>query len=294
MKRLAFLLVLGACGKADETKGREETAPKPVGLDARSATDPACASKAKELEPWLAQLNLEERTFEVDFVYELVVIGRGPAGVEQQIDNVFITPTRIEAFDETEANRAETKLGERPAQQAVVQRLAAIKAMGQGVRLRVDVDQAATWGDVARAVEAAAAAGYEEALFAFTATSKLEPPPGVEPYTTTMEAFDEAGARLEALGATCKGLGKYSSDAAGVSEALVGCHCAADPDEVRALLWKRSRWHQARPRVGVVVALGEGTVVEQPKATPWSEAHTRLLELAPDGAPPPAVKLVAR
>lgn len=294
MKRIAFLLAVGGCGKAEEKKTPNETAQKPVAADAKPASDPACAAKAKELEPWIAQLDAEERSHEVDFVYQLVVIDRGAASVEQKIDNVYITPTAIEAFDESEANRADTKLGKNPAQKAVAERIATIKGMGQGERLRVDVDEGATWGDVTRTLDAAVAAGYQEALFAFTAKSTLEPPPGVEPYTTSMEVFDQAGDRLEALGETCRGLGKYTSQPDDVAEALVGCNCAADPEEVRALLWKRSRWHQARPRVGVVVALGGGTSIEQPKATPWSQAHARLVELAAEGAPPPALKLVAK
>ena len=297
MKRIALLLALGACGKAEEKKAPDDTTQKPVAVETKPATDPACAAKAKELEPWIAQLNAEERSHEVDFGYKLVVIDRGAADVEQQIDNVFITPTQIEAFDETEANRADTKLGKNPAQKAVIERFATIKGMGQGERLRVDVDEAATWGDVARAIDAAVAAGYKEALFAFTAKSKLEPPPGVEPYTTTTEAFDQAAARLEELGKTCKGLGPYTTEAARVTEVLVECNCAADPEEVRALVWKRSRWHQARPRVGVVVALGGDTApapIEQPKATPWSEAHAKLVALAAEGAAPPSVKLVAK
>ena len=297
MKRLAILVALGACSKSEEkkeAKAPDEPAQKPVAVGGKPAADPACAAKAKELEPWLAQLNAEERTFEVDMVYRLVVIDRGAAEVAQQIDNVFITPTAIEGFDETEANRADTKLGKNPAQKAVVERIATIKGMGQGEVLRVDVDEAATWGDVSRTLDAAVAAGYQQALFAFTATSKLQPPAGVEPYTTSMEEFDAAGARLEALGETCEGLGKWTTGAEDVSRALVGCRCAADPDEVRALLWKTSRWHQGKPRVGILVGLGEGTVIAQPKATPWSEAHAKLVELAAEGAPPPSLKLVAR
>lgn len=294
MKRVVMLLAAAACGNAEEKKTPEEATAKPVAGDAKAAADPGCAAKAKELEPWLAQLAGEERSHEVDFGYKLVVIDRGAASVEQRIDNVYITPTAIEAFDESEANRADTKLGKHPSQKAVVERVATIKGMGEGVRLRVDVDEGARWGDVTRTVDAAVAAGYQEALFAFTARSRLEPPLGVEPYTTSTELFDQAGDRLEALGTTCSGLGKYTSDPARVSAALAGCNCAADPEEVRALLWKRSRWHQARPRVGVVVALGGGTVVEQPTATPWSEGHAKLLELAAEGAPPPQVGLVAK
>src|SRR5687768_4870553 len=165
MKRIAWLMVLGACSKAEEKKAPDETSQKPVAVETKPATDPACAAKTKELEPWIAQLNAEERSHEVDFGYKLVVVDRSAADVEQQIDNAFITATQIEAFDETEANRADTKLGKNPAQKAVVERFATIKGMGQGERLRVDVDEAATWGDVARTIDAAVAAGYKEALF---------------------------------------------------------------------------------------------------------------------------------
>jgi hypothetical protein len=298
VKRVAVLIALAACGKSGEKKAADEPSadakPKVAPIDAAPATDPACAQKAKDLEPWIAQLNVEEASFEIDFVYTLVAIDRGAANVEQQIDNVFITPTQIEAFDATESNRADTKLGEKPAQDAVVARLAAIKGMGDGTRLRVDVDGAATWGDVTRTLDAAVAAGYTEAVFAFTATSRVAQPPGVEPYTTSIEVFDAARARLDALGETCKGLGRYTTQPDDVVESLLGCNCAADPDEVRKLLWVQSRWGQARPRVGVTVALGAGTTIEQPAATPWSEAHAKLVEAAPEGAPPPAITFVAK
>jgi hypothetical protein len=297
VRRVALLAGLAACGKGGEKKEAPADAakkPQAATVDAKPAADPACAQKAKDLEPWLAQLNAEEASFEIDFIYTLVAIDRGAANVEQQVDNVFVTPTQIEAFDASESNRAETKLGEKPAQDAVAARLAAIRGMGEGARLRVDVDGASTWGDVARTIEAAVAAGYQEAVFAFTATSRVAQPPGVEPYTTSIEVFDAARARLDTLGETCKGIGRYATQPDDVAEALVGCNCAADPDEVRRLLWVQSRWGQARPRVGVTVALGAGTAIEQPAATPWSEAHAKLLEAAPEGTPPPAITFVAK
>lgn len=292
MKRIALIALVAACGKGEEKK---PVAEKPTAADAKAAADPACAAKAEELEPWIAQLDKEESTHEVDFVYELVAVDRGAEKVEQRIDNVFVTPTQIEAFDETESNRADTKLGKNPAQKAVAERLATIHGMGQGDRIRIDVDKAATWGDVARTVDAAVAAGYREALFAFTATSKLEPPAGVESRTTSMEVFDQAGARLDELGKTCPGISEYA-DAARIAAALVECHCAVDVEEIRRLAWIQSRWGQARPRTSATVTLGGDGAAEiaQPKATPWSEAHARLLELAAEGAPPPAVRLVAR
>jgi hypothetical protein len=66
-------------------------------------------------------------------------------------------------------------------------------------------------------------------------------------------------------------------------------------DDMRAQMFKETRWHQAVPRVGVVVQLGDGgvTVTASPKAL-WSEAHAKLVEAAADGAPPPTVKLVAK
>jgi hypothetical protein len=282
MKPVAFLLILAACGKADEP--RPEATPTTV--------DPACETAVKELEPFVAQLAAEEATHEVDFVYALAVVDLPAAKVEQEIDNVYVTAKAIEAFDETEVNRADTKLGETPAQSAVVERLAAIEAMGSGERLRVDVDGAARWADVARTIEAATAAGYKEAIFAFTAASKMTAPAGVEDRTTAIEVFDAAGARMEELGKTCPGLGKYTSDAAAITTALLGCNCAAAPDEVRALRWKLARWGQARPRVGVVVALGGpgAQPIEQRGDAPWSEAHVALVEARTKGA----VTLVAK
>jgi hypothetical protein len=290
MKRFAVLTLLVACGKAEEKAGGPPTtvgrAATPDAAAVAAGGDPSCVARVKELEPFLVQLRLEEDSHEIDFVYTLVVLDRPAAKVEQAIDNVFVTTTAIEPFDETETNRADTKLDNAPSQKAVVDRIAAIKSMGQGDRIRIDVDERARWGDVARTVDAAVAAGYKEASFAFTARSTLAAPAGVEDRTTSVEVFDAAGARLDELGKTCEGLNKYSGDAAEIAAALVACNCAADPDEIRVLRWTLARWGQARPRVGVVVQLGGvGTQkVEQPKDTPWSAAHAKLLEVAATSA----------
>jgi hypothetical protein len=91
-----------------------------------------------------------------------------------------------------------------------------------------------------------------------------------------------------------------ADDAAAIAKAtgaaLLECNCAVDLDEVRALEWQDKRWHQARVRVGVAVQLaGDATTqIALPARTPWSEAHKKLLEAAPEGSAPPAVKLVAK
>jgi hypothetical protein len=63
---------------------------------------------------------------------------------------------------------------------------------------------------------------------------------------------------------------------------VLACNCAADPDELRKLAWIDARWHQAVPRVGVVLQLDPAatTTITLPPKTPWSEASAKLLAAA--------------
>jgi hypothetical protein len=310
-------LLFVACGKSENK--REEPVAKPNELagsattagSAAGAPDPQCAAKVKDLEPWLISLQLESSSYEIDFGYKLQKIDRAPSPVEQQIDNVMITEKRIDAFDATESNHAESKLGEKPAQKDVAERLALIHGMTNDApdQLRIDVDEKAPWSDVVRVVDAATKAGYTEAVFAFTGTSKLAVPAGVDEWTKKSEDVDAASKKLEEMRKQCKEWGSAlfshvpkstrienaTSTAKEIAAAIEKCGCVVNVDDVRAQMFKETRWHQAVPRVGVLVKLGAGgTAVTAPAKTAWSEAHAKLLEAAAVGAPAPTVKLAAK
>jgi hypothetical protein len=311
--------MLLTCALLAACSGRKADAPNPEAKatpaePAKPATVPACAAKAKDLEPWLVQLEQEVSSHEIDFGLKLQPIDRAPYPVEQRIDYVSITDQCRALFEESEANHVGCSLDKLGGEDALVERLkAAHDQKGKGGVddvLRLDVDGKAHWGDVARIVEAAAKAGYTNALFGFTATSKLAQPPGVDASTVTEETFDRASKRLDELQTACKPwksaiLGHRYVEPKGenaravgqeTAAALVACNCAADPDEVRRVQWIVGHWHQATPRVGVTVALGgDGTEIAVPAATPWSEAHQKILAAAPtDAAMPPRVRLAVK
>ncbi|HSD85983.1 MAG TPA: hypothetical protein VLB44_00655 [Kofleriaceae bacterium] len=314
-KTLLAVCILVACGKGDKKQddGKGSAAAPAVPGDAAAAAtpDPACAAKVKDFEGWLTSLELERSSYEIDFGYRLQVIGRAPSPVEQKIDAVEITPSSIEAFDASESNHAESKLGKNPAQKALLERLTTIHGMANDApdRVRIDVDEKAPWGDVARVADAAQKAGYKEAVLAFTATSKLTPPAGVEAWTSKQEEVDAASKRIEEMQKQCKAWDSAilthvpkpsrednaKANASEIAAALVKCNCAVDLDEVRTQMFKEARWHQAVPRVGVLVQLADGgTTINQPAKTLWSDAHKKLLDAAAEGAPPPAIKLAAK
>lgn len=305
---IAGCLFAVACGKAEHKKS-EDPPPRPPdpppAIDA--APSAACMQKVEQLAPWLEAFELEISSHETDFGSKLHVIDRAAQPVEQYVDNVTIKSKTIQIWDASESNR----VGNEVEPKDLAARLAATrKNTADGLEegpddlLRIDVDAGATWEPVVRVVEAATAAGYPRVLFAFTATSKLEQPAGVEPRTTTREAVDAARKRLEELRQQCrpwasavlnhKSAPTPIENAKRVAKetvtALAQCNCAADPDEVRAQLWKQGRWHQAVPRVGIELPLANpAETIAQPKATPWSEAAAKLV--AADGK---AVKLVAK
>jgi hypothetical protein len=301
MTKHLLLLCLVACNK---TSAGEQPAASAV------EKDPACTAKAKALEPWLAALELERQSYELG---ELPVIDRAPAPVPHEVDWVDVHKFGIYAWDVGEHDHALSKLGNHATQAQLVDYLTKMKAQPAGPDelhpapddlLRVQVDGDATWGDVVRVVDAATKAGYAHAVFPFEATSKLEQPPGVDAHTMTEAAAKEASDKLAALKKTCKPLDSVAwrhkpdfkdaaADAAALAKetvaALVECNCAANPDELRALMWKDARWHHARPRVGITLALGDaGTTIALPAKTPWPDALGKLVDAAP------AVKLAAK
>ena len=295
MTRAALLLALAVgCDK--------KPAPAPTAT-AAPAANAACTSKLEGFEPWLAKLEVENRSHELDFGYKLQVIDREPMPVPTHIDSVEITKTRISVFDVSEHDHAAGSLGEHPTQKAIAERLAKIHDMKAGPDefepapddlLRIDVDQAAAWGDVASVIDGATKAGYAHVVFGFTATSKLAQPPGVDATTDTDKAASDASDKLDALHKQCKAYERAAmhspardlsptadaeKHAKEIVAALGTCNCTPDPDELRKFAWIDAHWHQARPRVGVTLPLDAAatTTIELPTKTPWSEAHAKLL-----------------
>lgn len=295
--RIAYLAcLLVGCGKA-------KPADKQVADKAGAhAADPACAAKVKDLEPWLAKLRLETTSHEIDFGPKLQLVDRDPMPVPTHVDAVEIGKASIRGWDISQHDHASNDIPEHATPKQLAEFLAKIhgqKASADEFEpasddlLRIDVDREASWGDVTHVIDAATAAGYHSAVFAFTATSKLAPPPGVDDTTKTVAAAEAASDQLQALDKRCKPLRRASSyhrskiateDAAAyakdIAAELLECNCAVDPGELRKLAWIDSRWHQAVPRVGVVVALDGSatTTITLPAKTPWSEAHAKLLE----------------
>jgi hypothetical protein len=60
--------------------------------------------------------------------------------------------------------------------------------------------------------------------------------------------------------------------------------------EVRLFTWKDNRWHQAR-----LVKLGDDKrrTITAPASARWSEAHAKLLEVAPEGSATPVAIEIA-
>ena len=321
VRGVCVVCVVG-CGKGSkqEAPSTGSAATGATGSSAKAATgsaakapDPECSAKVKELAPWLESFELERSSYEIDFGYKLQPIDRAPMPVEQKIDALEIKPTGMQAFDATESNHADTKLDPNPSPKAVEERLATIHGMPNDKpdRIRIDVDQKALWKDVVRAVQAAEKAGYKQAVFGFTGTSKLAVPAGLEPWTTKREDVDAAGKKLEEMHKQCEAWGhalfvhkfldseidNAKAMASEVAAAIEKCSCAVNIDDMKTQLFKEARWHQAVPRVPVEIAIGEGDKsieVVAPGKAPWSEAHAKLVEAAAEGAPPPTIRFKAK
>jgi hypothetical protein len=323
----ALLGFTGACSKSDtKQKSSDESKPSTsVGsagsagsAEAAPATSPACAAKVKELEPWLAQLGIETASHEIEMGGTLPTIDRAAVPLSRVSDWLLIGSS-LSAYDATVRSVAGTDKPLARTAKAITDRLTQMhstptpseeRGAAPTDQLRINVDEKTPWKDVVLVVDAAAKAGYTEALFAFGAKSKMTAPAGAEATTTSADAASQASKALEALREKCKAWDRavlrhtFNPDRAEnakavareTAAALAECNCAADVDEVKKLTWQSERWHQARLRTRVVVKLaGEGaTTIALPAKTPWSAAHAKLVEAAPEGAPPPAVKLVVK
>lgn len=278
LNRILPVLLIAGCGKS--------AAPDNSG----------CEAQVKGLAPWLASLELERRSQEIDFGYKLQVIARDPMPVTTHVDNVEITADRTRVFDISEHDHATSHPG------TVAERLAAIRAMKAGPDefepspddlLRIDVDQQAPWSAVVEVVDAATKAGYARVVFGFTATPTVARPAAMPASVATEQAAREASDKLEAVQNQCKAYARAAmhvparglspaEDAAAHGKQLVAalleCKCTPDPEELRRLMWLDTRWHQAKPRVGVTIALDAAAPsIALPATTPWSEAHAKIL-----------------
>ena len=284
-----ILLVLVACKSDKPAGGRVEEKTKPVEA---KATDPACAAKAKELEQWLTQLQDETSSYEINFGWKPVVIDRAPAKVTQQADYLVITPKTVSAYDHSESNHVDNNIGPNADEKKVKERLTTTFGM-KGAKdgddiLRIDVDEATPWSEVQKLVDGATQVGYKKVVFAFEATSKVAQPAGVPAKIEDSAMTDEAGKRLDEFRKLCSGWG-YS--ASSMATALVACNCKVDPDEVRAVMWKKEKWHQAHSRVGVEVPIAnDGDAIALAGTTPWSEAHKQFLERPEPSRPAKCIK----
>lgn len=297
MKFLWITILLVSCkSRATESEGRP--APTPI---EKPTPDPACAAKAAELAPFLAQLYLESASAEINMGWTPQIVDRTAAPVEQfTADAVTLTPEVKAAFDASETNHVDNNLG------VSLERLqktfeTKTEKRANHAKLRIDVDVAVTWGDVVGVVDAARTAGYTDVVFAFETVSKLSPPPGVPSRTEDLGSFDKAEARRSELVKLCDPLASVGLNAMNDSpiqmakargtltaEALVTCNCKPTPDELKAAIWQTERWTQAHLRTPISIKLAGDSAIEQPSAMPWSEAHRALLDA--DGK---SVRLVA-
>jgi hypothetical protein len=303
---IALALLIGC--KSDPKTEPPPTPPK-GSADIEVETSPECAAKVAELGPWLEKLELEQASHEIDFGYSLQVIDRAPAPLPRRIDIVMIEDKELNAFDANESNYAQSTFEGAPTQKMLDDKLALMfaakatdKPEAPDDTVRIDVDPKARWGDVVRVVDAATKAGYQRAMIAFTATSKLEPPLGAKPSYSDAEELSKANRRMEEIRETqCKEWDRavmrhtWTADRAAnaravakeTADAIAACNCAANPEEVRALKWIDAHWHQATIRVPILVQLGpKGNEIALPAATPWSDAHAQVLANVAEGAEP--------
>lgn len=300
MHKLGVVVAVAAmaCGKGENKApaGRvEEKQPATPTAAPAPKTDPACAAKLKDFAAYMTALDEEKASYEIEMFNHLATIDRAPAAMEHEMDTVALTPKDRQGWDASESNHVGGDLGKTDAE--IVASLTKMHGMTDKTpdRIRVDIDEKTPWSEAVRVVSAIQKAGYKEALFAFNGTSKITPPPGVEPWTTTAEAHDAADAKLKELKKGCKewdeGIIMGTKD---LVAALEKCNCAVDLDEVRVQTFKEQRWHQAHPHVGVLVQLGDGgQTIALPAKSTWAEGAKKLVAGPPESAAVPTVKLVA-
>jgi hypothetical protein len=312
---IALALVIG-CGKSEPT--REKNDPPPKNDDDKVETSPECAVKVAALASWLEKLELEQASHEIDFGYALQVIDREPVPLPRKTDVLIVKEKGFDGWDlqgdKMERLSIDGDVSRADLEAAVAAMIAtkpdpADKELPPGDQIRFDIAPGALWSRVVRAVDAATKAGYTRALFAFTATSKLEVPLGVKPTYSDHREMEKASRRMEEIREKqCKPWDRavmrheWNPDreanaraaAKETADAIAACNCAADPDEVRVLKWIDAHWHQATIRVPVVVQLAGTTAktITLGLGVPWSEAHVQLLEAAPGGAPPPVIDFI--
>src|SRR5512138_848773 len=89
-----------ACRSSDKPSDPPPAKPAVRPIDAAPATDPACAAKVKELEPWLAQHETEIASHEIDLGGTLATVDRGAIPLSRHSDWITIGKS-VMAYDST-------------------------------------------------------------------------------------------------------------------------------------------------------------------------------------------------
>lgn len=293
MRRVVLLLVaVTACKGEPKSNRREDPKPPPVAADA-AAVDPACLTKAKDLQQFLETFLVEVDSYEINMGWTPALAEKTPAAVPQNLDYLLVTPKTVSAYDVSESNHVDNNIGPGKPADARLETTFEMKGKerdaGPEDHLRIDIDATVPWEEVARIVTAAQKAGYTEAVFAVEPKFVMKEWGGLAAQTTDEKEVEAAQQAIKALYEKCPAiesalLSKKEAQAKEMGEGLAKCNCAIDHEELKRQIFKRDRWHQAHPRAGLVVKLAaDGAKVSQPKAMPWSEAHAALL--AAEGKP---------
>jgi hypothetical protein len=157
------------------------------------------------------------------------------------------------------------------------------------------IDRDATWERVATALEAARRAHMDVAILAFDSGRPAPAPPPRSAIDVELDKLDESAADKAATLARlmkrvvepCPQLGEVlfavdgdGGDRAkrlidGMAPALVACSCAADIPSIRSIMWTIVAY-SANASALTVDLSPDGTRLELPASTPWSEASTHL------------------
>jgi hypothetical protein len=164
---------------------------------------------------------------------------------------------------------------------------------GDGRRVLLMFDAAATWDRVVAVVEAATAAGFESPELVFGVPSRAQPPPrsAIDDELDRLEAqadvTNKATQLAEIVQRVVKGCPALTRSFGGVranedkapaetliasiEPALVECGCSVDVDAVRSVVWRVLT--NPHPVTVLAIRVDRGAkAIELPAATPWREA----------------------
>src|SRR3569833_889540 len=174
--RLVYVAcMLVACGKSQPADPPSAINPSAAAKPARPA-DAARGAKVMDPEPWLAKLDVEKKSYEVDMGPKLQLIDREPVPVPTHVDAVEIRAKSIAVWDFGEHDHASTRLAEHATPKQLSEFLTQMhdqKASADAFEpasddlLRIDVDRDASWGDVAHVLVVVSCVGFLCVLFAF-------------------------------------------------------------------------------------------------------------------------------